>query len=414
MTAKRNDSLSDWAKSEGVTVHGDPDQSAQLPEARFLFDLKSPPKDDPNELLKRRFLCRGSGLLFVGPTGIGKSSSAMQAMILWACGRDYFGIKSSGPLKSLLIQAENDDGDLVEMRDGVIAGLNLTEGEKALASKNVIVAREDRRTDSKFFAEVVRPLLKTYNPDLVWIDPALAYLGGDSSGQCDVGVFLRNQLNPLIRQYNCGAVLLHHTNKPTKGKDGRSSNASDYAYLGNGSVEWANWPRAILALRSLGADGRFELRAAKRGRRLDWKESDGQTPALCRIVQHTKKAGVICWELAASSEPPNHSNRRREPTEEDIMKHVPKDGPIPKATLRQKANLDGVAINKFNRVVEILVTQTKLYEWQRKRSGTNAEKLLSRSPQPVETDLHGDSHAQLSIRASHASHSRDTHTAPPL
>ena len=37
-------------------------------------------------------------------------------------GRPLFGIVPARPLKSLLIQAENDEGDLAEMRDGVIAG----------------------------------------------------------------------------------------------------------------------------------------------------------------------------------------------------------------------------------------------------------------------------------------------------
>ena len=44
--------------------------------------LELPPKDDPNELLKHRYLCRGSGMLVVGPTGIGKSTFTMQAALL--------------------------------------------------------------------------------------------------------------------------------------------------------------------------------------------------------------------------------------------------------------------------------------------------------------------------------------------
>ena len=44
------------------------------PVARLLSDLKLPAANDPDELLKRRFLCRRGGMLLVGPTGIGKSS----------------------------------------------------------------------------------------------------------------------------------------------------------------------------------------------------------------------------------------------------------------------------------------------------------------------------------------------------
>ena len=36
-----------------------------------------------------------------------------------------------GLKKSLLVQAENDDGDLAEMRDGVIRGLGLSDEDRA-------------------------------------------------------------------------------------------------------------------------------------------------------------------------------------------------------------------------------------------------------------------------------------------
>ena len=58
------------------------------PVARRLSDLVLPTDDDPNELLKYRFLCRGGGLVMVGPAGVGKSVLAMQFMILWALGRE--------------------------------------------------------------------------------------------------------------------------------------------------------------------------------------------------------------------------------------------------------------------------------------------------------------------------------------
>src|SRR5207237_658965 len=80
------------------------------PSARHLNELVIPQDEDHEELLKHRFLSRGGGLLFAGPTGVGKSSMAMQLMISWALGREAFGIKSARPLKSMLVQAENDDG----------------------------------------------------------------------------------------------------------------------------------------------------------------------------------------------------------------------------------------------------------------------------------------------------------------
>src|SRR5688500_19891006 len=110
----------------GERLEGKPNGA---PDAKLLSALVRPIDGDPNELLRHRFLCRGGGLLLVGPTGIGKSSLSMQAMIMWAVGRGVFWIQPVRPLKSLLVQAENDEGDLAEMRDGVIAGLHLNDTE---------------------------------------------------------------------------------------------------------------------------------------------------------------------------------------------------------------------------------------------------------------------------------------------
>lgn len=236
-------------------------------------------------------------MLFCGATGIGKSSFAMQAMILWGIGKPCFGIRPTRPLKSLLIQAENDDGDLAEFRDGICKGLNLSPDEIELARKNVIVVCEDSRTSGPFFIEVVEPLLKVHAPDLLWIDPALAYLGGETISQTDVGGFLRNRLNPLLHAYRCGGVVIHHSNKPAKGNGKADWQAGEFAYLGSGSAEWANWPRAILVLRSIGSQDVFELHAAKRGGRLGWKEADGKTISYTRLASNT----TCCAALYAAS-----------------------------------------------------------------------------------------------------------------
>lgn len=285
--------------------------------SRPLGDLVRHDDHDPDELLKHRYLCRGGILLLAGPTGIGKSSFAMQCMLLWAVGRGAFGIHPAGPLKSLLIQAENDDGDLAEMRDGVLAGLNMTEEERAAALANVIVCREDTRSGTSFFLDVVKPLLTEHKPDLLWIDPVLAYLGGDTSSQKDVGAFLRNGLNPLLHEFNVGCVCIHHTNKPPSGKEKSTWQAGDLAYLGSGSSEWANVPRAILGIRSIGSHDVFELTAGKRGSRLNWRdEADEKTYSL--LIQHSKERGQICW-LPASKDDLEQKGRPQELDPEDML-----------------------------------------------------------------------------------------------
>ena len=346
-----------------------------------LSELVRSCDDDPSELLRHRFLCRLGGLLLVGPTGIGKSSFAMQAMILWALGREAFGIVPTRALRSLLVQAENDEGDLAEMRDGVIEGLGLSQEEARLAMANVVVVREDARTGLLFFVETLQPALAAHRPDLLWIDPALAYLGGEANSQKDVGGFLRNMLNPLLHQFDCGCVVVHHTNKPPTGKEKPDWQAGDFAYLGGGSAEWANWARAVIVLRSVGSHSVFELRAAKRGPRLRWREPDGSTPCFTKMIAHATEPGVICWREAEAEEVPAERNAIRRVTKEDLLAHVPLGRPIAKEALRSKANSAGISLNKVNGLVEELIEADLLHEWQVKRGGTRPKIMVARFPQ---------------------------------
>ncbi len=269
------------------------------PELLSLYAIPVPPaENDPNELLRYRFLCRGGAMLLVGPTGIGKSSFALQCAILWSVGREAFGIVPSRPLRILLIQAENDPGDMAEFREGVLRGLSITPEE--LTGSVVMTAWEDSRTGAEFCEQVLAPLLEQGSFDLVIIDPALAYLGGDASLQKDVSAFLRNKINPLLRRHGCGLVLVHHTNKPPQGQQKGGWQAGDFAYLGTGSSDWANWARAIVAIRSLGSHEYFELRVGKRGRRLRWLEDDGMTPLFTKIIAHSTTG--ICWREATLAE----------------------------------------------------------------------------------------------------------------
>lgn len=273
------------------------------PIARKLSELvRVECDDDPAELLKSRYLCRGGGLLLAGPTGIGKSSFAIQAALLWSIGKPCMEIVPARPLKSLIIQAENDDGDLAEMRDGVLAGLDFTPVQAQKACDSILVCREDIRFGSEFWAECVRPLMTTQDGfDLLWVDPVLSYLGGEVNSQRDVGGFLRNGLNPILREFNAGGIALHHTNKPPSGKEKPDWAHSDFAYLGAGSAEWANWARAVLAIRATGQQGVFELRAGKRGSRIGWRDAEDNT-AFARYIGHSQKPGVICWREVDEAE----------------------------------------------------------------------------------------------------------------
>lgn len=340
-----------------------PSQVAAPRKAVPLGELERPPADDPNELLKHRFLCRGGAMLLCGPTGIGKSALALQAAMLWSLGRRCLGVSPSRPLTSLIIQAENDDGDLAEMRDGVAAGLNLSPEEREIAFSRVLIVHECTRTSTAFFHETVRPLLETHRPDLLWIDPALAYIGGDASAQQAVGGFLRNGLAPLLAEFGCGAIILHHVNKPpSSAKERPDWAAGDFAYAGSGSAEFANWCRAVFTIRSLGSHNVFELRAGKRGGRLRWNSTDG-SPLYHRNIAHAREPGLICWREADAEEAPKPSGRpKTAPSDEEVLALLAPKALRTKDWEKLARSELGVPRSTFFGIKKALLADARIYE----------------------------------------------------
>ncbi|MCC6268834.1 MAG: AAA family ATPase [Dehalococcoidia bacterium] len=279
-----------------------------LPPSRKLRELRrSDPEVDASDLISERFLYRGGVCLLVGPTGAGKSSLLMQLAIHMAVGKTLFGLQPGAVyrkkgMRILLVQAENDEAELAKMRDGVLQGTEtLSDDEKAQAQDRIIVCTINDRSADRF-ALALDALLTELGPfDLVIVDPAFAYLGGDSNSQKDVSRFMRELLNPLLQRHDVGLILAHHTNKPPQGKEKSSWAAGDFAYLGAGSAEWINPSRAALAIRSIGSDSVFELRAPKRGKNLGWEDWDGE-PTVRRYIAHFKVKGVICWREAEREE----------------------------------------------------------------------------------------------------------------
>lgn len=365
--------------SPTTTTNSGPSQTANIapdssPMARTLDEFIRPAHNDPGELIKHRFLCRNGGLLLVGPTGHGKSSLAMQFMIKWALGQSVFGLEPARPLTSLLIQAENDDADLAEMKCGVFNGLQLSEQDQKTASSRVYVSQECSKAGKELCEQVIEPLLKEIKPDLLWIDPALAYIGGDMNSQKDVGIFLRNYLAPLIAKYNCGVIIIHHTNKISRDPEKQTT---DYTYLGAGSAEWSNWSRAIIALNKTDVDNLYELIAAKRGARLRWRTEDGETLTMKRYIGHSRQRDTICWvEMAITDAQELRANNGKSP--EDILKHVPQNAMIAKNDLIAVCQQNGIGKNLFPKLMDELLEDGQLYEIQVPRPNKRAKVLVSR------------------------------------
>ena len=203
----------------------------------------------------------------------------------------------------------------------------------------------------------------------------LAYIGSDNNSAKDVGSFLRNCLAPLITKYDCGVVIIHHTNKISRDPDKQST---EYAYLGAGSAEWANWSRAIIALNKTDVDNLYELIAAKRGARLKWRTADGESLTMKRYIGHSKRPDTICWvEMAiADAEELRANNGKRA---EDVLKHVPATGLIAKDDLIKTAQRNGIGKHRCPGLIAELIENGRLFECKVPRNNARPKILLSRT-----------------------------------
>jgi len=384
----------EFAGQEPETLSEQHREDIPPPDAVPLIALGDVEPDPTQTLLGHRFLCTKGGMVFLGPSGIGKSSASVQQDLLWGLGKPAFGINPARPLRILTIQAENDDGDLGEMVRGVSEALKLTDEEKAEVRERVLYASERARTGVVFLAEVVEPLLEKHRPDILRIDPLLAYLGADVNDAKETAAFLRNRLNPLLEKYNCAAIINHHIPKVIN-RDTSKWRASDWMYAGAGSADVTNWARAILVIEPTHAPHVFKFIAAKRGGRIGWRTEDGDMKYE-RLFCHDT-AGGLAWrdatpedELEIEIKKPKKSGGDK--TKEDLYDLVPNEGTIPKNALVSRAQSFGMGFNRACGFIAELINAGELYVHKIKRPKTNPEIHISRSPQPDSGDFHGDSH----------------------
>jgi hypothetical protein len=313
----------------------------------------------------------------------------MQAMISWALNKPAFDIHPTGPLTSLLIQAENDDGDLADMRDGVVTGMSLSDEDRAEAMGRIFVHQETNSSGNDFVNSIVRPLLIAHEPDLLWIDPALAYIGGETTSQADVGAFLRNGLQPLLREFGCGGIIIHHTNKPPTQKTKKKPTSLDLAYAGSGSAEWANWARAVLVIEPTDVRNVYNLHAAKRGNHLRWDDGDGSR-VLRKTIAHSLKPDEIYWRSATDHEESLLDLPAGESRADEVLNLISATEPIEKKELEKSIQRTlRLASRPAKEAIDRLIKEKKAYLWYKEREGGGRHRVFVwTQPQPEEEKPH--------------------------
>ena len=275
-------------------------------EIRGISSFKMVTDDDGCVLLGNKYVNRGHMCAIVSSSGMGKSSIILQKAILFALGRDFQGIQPARPLKSLIIQSEDDASDIAEIVTSIYYMLDLSDDEKAQADRYVKIVTDTVSRGQTFF-DKLRGITRFFEPDLVFINPLLAFFDGDITSSRDCGEFFREGLGRLNHpdpKKQWAYIFVHHTNKPVtnnNGKGGRQeAKWNEIMYGMSGSSDIINVSRAVLILAPTENEGEFVLHLAKRGKRAGIKElprkSDGSDDAMARMVSSTRIYLKHCQE----------------------------------------------------------------------------------------------------------------------
>ena len=320
-TPKEYKDLNDWM------LHENPDRRAveeacithaRSPDIRPFLTIRQlldyPTDEDPNCLLGKRYICRGGSLVLVGPSGAGKSTLMASMALHQAVGLPWCGLAPVRPLRQLIIQAENDDGDISEMVKGALAAVrhDWNKDQFKLANENIRFCKITSETGENFCKTLERQI-RFHKADIVWVDPLLSFVGGDISKQDVASEFLREWLNPVLERTGAAIIFLHHTGKPStdsKSRSGWSNN--DFAYLGFGSSEITNWARAVVILSETKEQKTYKMIFAKRGSRAGAKDMQGVPTETIHIRQGKPHEGLTwtqCEEPIVEEEPAKKSGR---------------------------------------------------------------------------------------------------------
>ena len=311
------DALLTFAEGTLKTSHRKTAKKSGPERMDFDYLLTADRKSDPNNILGNRWLCKGGSLLIVGQSGTGKSSLMMQAAVHWALGRDFFGIKPVKPLRSVILQAENDALDMGEALQDVVSGAYLDSAEMAQLKDHLAIFRDTISTGTTF-TDALRKLILDHQADIVFVDPLLSFAGIDVSDQEQASKFLRHDLAPILLETGAVLVAMHHTGKPKAASDKEGQTVADLAYAGIGSSEFTNYFREVAVLfRCQGEEPIYKFGLTKRRGRSCLKDSEGQFKSEI-YIRHAAEKGVIRWEYSQSpsqvAQPKADSSPAKAPT----------------------------------------------------------------------------------------------------
>jgi hypothetical protein len=369
--------LAPWPKADEDGPDAQPEREPRLLRGTSILGFSKREIDPSKTLLGNRWLSRCGGGFIVAPSGHGKSTLVIQVAILWSCGRVAFGIKPAQPLRILIVQAEDDDNDIIEMAR-MCDRLKLTEAEQTLLKFNTHVEWVNDVMGAKFF-EVLDDFLSQFHADLVIINPYTAYQGGDVKDDELNNDFLRVHLSAVMNKYNCGVIAVHHSPK-TQFQKSEEFSWFDWMYSMSGGAALTNWARAVLVIAPTDLPGTYRFIAAKRFEKIGWQERE-------YWFSHSTEDGKVLWVPATQDQIASAKTQQRRDKPEDVLELIPAIDPLlqEKLWILAKRNLR-IGKNATRDRVNILLHDGKIFEHRMPREGAKSAIGYAKQP-PVEEDV---------------------------
>jgi hypothetical protein len=204
--------------------------------------------------------------------------------------------------------------------------------------------------------------------------------GGDVKDTALTANFLRNHLNPLLAEFQCACIIVHHTPKVTF-RDTKEWKSSDWMYAGAGAADITNWCRAALIIDPTTNPRVFRFIAAKRASRIGWEDDITGEREYIRHFAHDDN-GSIYWRDALEDEIQAAQKRGEdERTQERILSLIP---PCPLELFRPE--IVSLAKSKYNigenatkRTVAILIENKTIEVIKKPRPRTKDAEYLRRA-----------------------------------
>lgn len=255
------------------------------------FPAVAPEQDDPNVLVKGRWLERGGSAFLVSTAGTGKSIWMTQFAVSMIHAVPFSGLSAWRPLKCWVAQTEDSDSRVAIDRDDIAAGLAADFGvtypeidwRKSCAQVDFV---DFTGYTGAGFLEQLRIELETAKatgelPDVVIINPFMDFLGGDVTANADCIAFLSGGvlagqrtegLRSILKAFGVAALIAHHTGKPpTEAELNGWIMSAMPEYKACGASYVTNWGRSFVTMMKVpGFEGRVMLTAGKNGAGLGW------------------------------------------------------------------------------------------------------------------------------------------------